>query len=191
MAVLTPGSVVKISGAPIAGEQSVEELTYTGAQIDEAVRLILTPGHLAAQLAEVSSPIITTYGTANVEVNLEGVELLTLKASQDFTFDVPNNRFFYSKSGATGTPFNLQAALSFSQNAASAELIVRATKNGVALDDIYFQRTVGNSNTIGVGTLSGHFTLDENDYIEISVESNKTGDFSAWSFATAIIEEAQ
>ena len=191
MAVLTPGSVVKISGAPVAGEQLVEELTYTGAQIEEAVRLVLTPGHLAAQLEEVSSPIVTTYGTANQETLLEGVDSLTLVAAQDFSFDVPNNRFFYSKSGATDVPFNVKASLSFSQGAAAAEVIVRATKNGTAIAGVYFQRTISNASTVGVGYLAGHFTLSENDYVEITVESTKTGDFSSWSFSTEIIEEAQ
>jgi hypothetical protein len=188
---LTPGSVVQISGAPSAGEQVVTALSVTAAQIEEAVRLSLTPSHLGAQLPESASPIVTPYPTANTPVVLGGVDQLALTDGQDFTFDVGNNRFFYSKSGAVDVPFNVMAVLSFSQSAANAELFLRATKNGVALEGIYFQRTISTSNVVGVGTLAGHFTLSENDYIEITVESDKTGNVNSWSFATDIKEEGQ
>jgi hypothetical protein len=192
MAVLTPGSVVKISGAPVAGEQLVEELTYTAAQIDEAVRLTLTPGHLAAQLYEVSSPIATPYTTADTSIPLAGADSLELIVAQDFGFDEGNTRFFYDKSGAVDTTFNLIASLSFSQDIQNpdAEVILRATKNGTPIEGIYTQRTIRTANTVGVIALSGHLTLSDTDYVEIYVESTKTGTFNAWSFATSIIEEA-
>ena len=167
------------------------QLTYTTEQVENAVRLTIEPGHLAAQLPETNSPIVTAYTVADSPTNLTGVAQLTLVAAQDFTFDAGNTRFYYSKSGATNVAFNVKASLSFSQAAASAEVIVRATKNGIAIDGVYFRRTIGNASTIGVGYLAGHFTLSENDYIEISVESNKSGDFSSWSFSTEIVEEGQ
>jgi hypothetical protein len=164
---------------------------YNTTQRDEAIRLILTPGHLAAQLDETNSPIVTAYTIANVPTNLQGVAQITLMASQDFTFDEGNSRFYYSRPGATNVPFNVKASLSFSQNASAAEVIVRATINGVAAPGVYFRRTVGNNNVVGVGYLAGHFTLSENDYVEISFESDKTGTVNSWGFSTEIVEEAQ
>jgi hypothetical protein len=183
--------IAGLIGLIVAGSCFAGQLTYTTEEVEESIRLTLEPGHLAAQLPETNSPIITAYTVVNVPTNLQGVASLTLTDSQDFTFDVGNNRFYYSKAGATNVPFNIIASLSFSQNAANAEIYIRATKNGVAIDGIYFQRTIATANTIGVGSLSGHFTLTENDYIEISVESDKTGNFNSWSFATSIKEEAQ
>jgi hypothetical protein len=166
--------------------------TYNQAQVDNAVRLSLTPGHLAAQLAEVSSPISTAYGTADESIPLEGAEDLTLVVATDFGFDSGNSRFFYSKAGAVDTTFNLIASLSFSQDIPTpdAEVILRATKNGTPISGVFAQRTIRTANTVGVIALSGHLVLSENDYVEIYVESTKTGTFNAWSFATSIIEEA-
>ena len=188
---LTPGSVVKISGAPVAGEQLVEELTYTGAQIEEAVRLSLTPGHLAAQLAESASPIDTVV-VQDVPVLISGADQLTLTDSQDFDFDVGNERFFYDNSGAVDVPFQINASMSFAMSVAPATLVtLRALKNGVAIEGIYVQRTISGSSSIGVVSISGHFTLSDTDYIEIQVEATNSGTFSAWSFATSIKEEGQ
>ncbi|MHC5062165.1 MAG: hypothetical protein ACYTFK_13965 [Planctomycetota bacterium] len=167
------------------------QLTYTTAEVEEAVRLTLEPGHLAAQLPETNSPIVTVYTVVNQPTNLQGVASITLTDSQDFTFDTTNSRFFYSKAGATNIPFKLTASLSIAQNAANAEITVRATKNSTAISGVYFKRTISTSNVIGVGGLNGHFTLTEGDYVEISVESDKVGNFNSWSFATDIIEEAQ
>ena len=162
---------------------------YDQEQVDNAVRLVLTPGHLAAQLAEASAPLVTAV-TATTPTNLQGVEDLTLTGSQDFSFDVGNNRFFYSKSGASGVAFSLVASISYSSSV-GADITLRATKNGTAIDGIYSVDTLKNINDNGSMVLAGHFDLAENDYIEIYVESSATGNFFVEAFSTSIREEAQ
>jgi hypothetical protein len=163
--------------------------TYNQEEVDNAVRLMLTPAHLAAQLAEASAPIVTAV-TATTPTNLQGVEDLTLTGSQDFSFDVGNNRFFYSSSGATAVPFSLVASVSYSASV-GADITLRATKNGTAIPEIYSVDTLKNLNDNGSMVLAGHFDLAENDYIEISVESSATGNFFVESFSTSIKEEGQ
>ena len=156
---------------------------------ENALRLILEPAHLAAQLEEASAPI-TTAVVLNTPKNLEGVEDLTLTDSQDFSFDVGNNRFYFSRSGASGITFVLVASISYSSSV-GADIVLRATKNGTAIPGIYSVDTLKNLNDNGAMVLSGHFDLNENDYIEIYVESSATGNFSVQSFSTSIKEEAQ
>jgi hypothetical protein len=188
---LTPGSVVQISGAPSAGEQLVTELTYTAAQIEEAVRLSLTPGHLAAQLYEVDEPI-TTEVVADTPIKVGGADLITLTDFQDFDFDGGNERFFYDKVGAVDVPFSLNASMSFSLSVVPNSLVtVRAYKNGSPIEGIYVQRSIQGTAAVGVISLTGHFTLSNTDYLEIWVESTQTATFSAHSFATDISEEGQ
>jgi hypothetical protein len=166
-------------------------VTYSATEINNALRIILMPSHLGAQLPEASSPIVTAYAISGTESNVVGAASLVVTDSQDFTFDGGNLRFFYSKSGAVDVPFALVSSFSFSQNASAAEVTIRATKNGTALEGIFFLRTISNANTIGAATLTGHFTMSEGDYLQVSAESDKAGDFSFWSFQTDIVEEGQ
>ena len=175
----------------LAGIVSAGQLTYTTAEVENAVRLTLTPGHLAAQLDVTNSPISTSYGSIGATNNLEGVTSLTTHTAQDFTFDVAATNFYYSLAGAVDVPFVLTASISFSQNASNAELEIFAMKNGSPIDGIYIQRTLGTASQKGVAIISGHFTLSENDTLELAVRSNKSGDFIIYSFATDILEENQ
>jgi len=177
----------------VAGFCHAGTLTNTTAEVQEAVRLSLTPAHLAAQLSESVSPIETPYTVADATNNLVGVSNLTIMVARDFTFDVAATNFYFSRAGATNVSFNLTASISFSQAASGsdAQITLRAMKNGAPIDGVFIKRTQRTSSTIGVAIMSGHFLLAENDVIEISVESNKTGSFWAQSFATSIIEEYQ
>jgi hypothetical protein len=171
--------------------------TYNQAQVDNAVRLVLTPAHLAAQLEEGNAPI-TTEVVIGTPKNLEGVEELTLTDNQDFEFSVGDNRFFFARTGATAVPFNLVASISYSASV-GADITLRATKNGTAIPGIYSVDTLKNLNDNGSMVLAGHFTLDgdssegadDGDYIEITVESSATGNFLVESFSTSIREEGQ
>ena len=175
-------------------------MPYTQTEFQNSMRLTLEPAHLAAQLPEASAPISTTL-VADTPKNLEGVSSLTLTSSQDFTYDTgPNARFYFSRTGATGVKFVLSTPMSFSQTLQTpgAHLHIRAYVNGVAVDGVFCERTIGDSNTIGVVVLGGHLELNgdtsegagDGDYVEIYVESDKAGDFNVNSFATSIKEEA-
>jgi len=166
-------------------------MAYTQTQFEESIRLTLTGACLKAQLDETDEPIVTDLLLADTEYNIEGVDVLQLKSLQDFSFDVGNNRFYFSRSGAVDVPFSLVATLSFQFEQPNAALILRVTKNGTALTDLYTKLSTGVAAKNNEASMTGAFTLSENNYIELSVESDTVGEFSATSFSTAIQEQAQ
>ena len=183
-------SVVKISGAPSGGEQVVEALTYTGPQIDEAVRLVLSPARLAAHLPESGAPSVTPIGATGTPIKVIGGAATVLDHADEFSYDAGNDRFLFSRVGAVDVPFHFTSIESFAQNAAAAEVTLRLYKTGVAVSGIYVKRTISNANTIGVIGLSGHLEMSDGDYLELFVQSTKTGDFNSWSFNSDLIESA-
>jgi hypothetical protein len=189
---LTPGSVVKISGAPVAGEQLVEELTYTGAQIDEATRLMLSPARLAAHLPEAGAPAVTPIGTADTPTKVIGGAATVLDHAEEFSYNVGGDYFEFSRVGAVDVPFHFTSVESFAQDIGQpdAEITLRLYKNGVALSGIYVKRTIRTANTVGVISLAGHLEMSDGDYLELWVESTRTGDFNSWSFNSDLVESA-
>ena len=165
-------------------------LTNTTVEVQNAMRLILSPAHLAAQLEETNAPIATACAQG-IATNILGVASLTLTDSQDFTFDEVATNFYYDVSGATATIFNLIATMSFKYDQPNTAVTIRATKNGSAIDGIYAGVTTSAAAKNNEVTLSGHFSLADADFIELSVEADTAGVFSATSFATSIKEEAQ
>lgn len=164
-------------------------LSFTTAQIDEALRLVIQPGRLTLQLPEGSAPIVTSVPATGTEYKISGAAQLSLEHAVDFAFDGGNDRFYFNRVGAVAVPFRVMLTQSFSQNAASAEVTVRLRVNGTAVNGIYAKRTVGNANTVGVIAVQGHLPLSENDYLELVVESTKTGDFNAWGFQADLRED--
>ena len=163
------------------------QLTYTTAQVEEDVRLTLEHAHLAAQLEEGNAPI-TTAVVAATPKNLEGVEDVTLSEARDFVFDVPNNRWYFSRSGATGVKFTMTSSLSYSADT-GMDVILRGTNRGVAAAGLYTVDTLKNANDNGASVLAGHFEVDDGDWLEIYIEASATGNFLVEAFSLSIREE--
>lgn len=167
------------------------QLTQTFDEVQEALRLQLEPAHLAFQLPESESPIVTPITSASTPTKALGADQVLLIDNRDFTYDVANDRFYFSRAGAVDVPFVINNPFCFSQNASTAEVIARVNVSGSPVDGVYIKRTIGNANTVGSVTIGGHISLSENDYIELMIESDKTGDFNMWSLEFDMIEGAE
>jgi hypothetical protein len=168
----------------------VNKLPYTFNQISQAMRLILAPGHLALQLPE-NGAIVTDIAIAGIEYKVGGAAQLLTPTVQDFAYAAGPDHFYYDKVGVVDAPFNITITQSFSQTIGqpNAELILRLRKNGTPIPGIFTRRTIRTSDTVGVISLEGHLTLSTNDYLELTVESDKVGNFNAWAFAASLLEE--
>jgi hypothetical protein len=168
-------------------------ISYTTPQLDDAIRVVRKPGHLALQLPESEAPIVTSVPIVATEYKVGGADKLIAPAMQDFTYISGPDHFAYIKAGAVDVPFNMILTQSFSQTIQqpNAELSVRLRKNGTSIIGVYSKRTIRTSDTIGVIAISGHFTLSTNDYLELVVQSDTIGNFNAWAFSASLIEEIQ
>lgn len=165
--------------------------TFTKAEVDNSIRLTLEPSHLSLKLPESASPIITSIAVAGTRYKIGGADQLEFPVIRDFSYDVGNDRFFFDKPGAVDVLFHFSMSQSFSQNAAAAEVITRLEANGVPISGLFVRRTIGNANTKGVISIEGHFRISHLDYLTLTIESDKVGDFSAWSFMADLKEEGE
>jgi len=166
-------------------------MSFTQAQFEESMRLTLEPARMTGQLAFVEAPIVTALPSADTPVKIVGAEDLTITNRSEFTYDSGTRDFTFDRPGATDIWFQINVAVSFSQVAAASEVTMKLTKNGTAVDGIYLIHTIGTSGDVQIGYLKGRFQLDHGDYLNITVQGSKSGNFEGWSFSTDIKEEVQ
>ena len=109
----------------------------------------------------------TNIATADTPQKIQGT---TTAADLVSKFTITDNRATYT--GALSEGFMVSAAVSF-DTAVMRDYTIRIAKNGVAQNS---QSTVRGTNTINLEcTLFDSVNLDTDDYIEVFVESNQTG----------------
>ena len=164
-------------------------LTYTTAEVENAVRLVLTPAHLALQLEE--NGTVDTVLTNNIPRQIGGATNLMLVASRDFTYNTTNDLWVYTGTG-TNVPLSIDTKISYSTTTVPAHVVwIRATTNDVAIPGVFAERTISGASTVGVVTLGGHITINYGDTLGLWAESDSDGTLEIHSFSTDIKEEAE
>lgn len=159
--------------------------TYSQAQVDDAMRKTLTPSRLSSYLP-IASPYTTPALVASTPTKL--LIPTTAKYIQDFSLDVPNSRWFLNTIDVIDRKFVITMTTSMTAQNGNNNVIISMYKNGILEPGISIARKIGVGSDQGAISVTGSFTLSDNDYIEVYVESDQGGTLTFSRTAINILE---
>lgn len=120
----------------------------------------------------VASPYTTPALTAGEPTKL--LVPTTVKTSNSFTLDIPNERYFFDSAGRENVEFSVESTMGLSSSSTNHTVDVELWKNGAREEGVGISRWIASGADLGAIGLTGTVILSDGDFIEFYI-TNSTG----------------
>ncbi len=159
---------------------------YTASELNSAIRKSIAPYSYTSYL-----PTLSPYTTPSITASTPTKVLLptTVKNSNEWAVaDTGGGNMAVQYTGATTEMFKIFMSTSITSSNNNVVLDIMMYKNGVYEDGIKISRKISTGADVGSLAIVGEFEADEDDYVEIWINTDGTSTFT-FSNTSIIITE--